>query len=147
MATAVIYREKITNLKEWQAESFIYVLLYCCISINHSFGSKREWNLSKICCLYDLVGDIFGWAIVKKMEKRVSEINFIVPPFYDFNTKLQAEEKYKKFVDDHQDLRTNIRLLPKECFHELEEICAKILSKENSQSDKIIKEIILLEIR
>lgn len=117
-------QDNIKNLKGWQAEAYISVLLFCCTNLNSSIISG--WNLSKVCALYELVGDIFTWDVVKKLEPamRLPEID------------------YKK-IDT---LKTNLRLLPKESHAELLEMCTFILSKGGTKEDEAIKRLIVAEL-
>lgn len=115
-------RENIAKLKDWQAEAYIFVLLFCCVNISGLF--RRGWNLSKICALYELVGDVFEWEIVKKVCLRVNVTT----------------------VELYEELKTNLRLLPNECHQELFNLCSIILQKGNTKEDQEVREIISTEL-
>lgn len=116
-------RENINKLKEWEAEAYLFVLFFCCLNISGLF--RRGWNLSKICVLYELVGDIFEWAIVKKVCTRVN-INS---------------------VELYDELKTNLHLLPKECHQEVFNLCSIILRKGNTKEDQEVGKIIGAELK
>jgi len=117
-------RQYIEQLKDWQAEAFVYVVLFCCV--NESGGIRSGWNLSKICALYDLVGDIFS-------------LNFVKAVCHKLHVHRFGFEYYEL-------LKTNIRLLPKEAHTELYNICSIILEKSGTVEDQKIGAILLEEI-
>jgi hypothetical protein len=114
----ILQKPNLKDIKEWQAEACINVLLYCAQKISDRFAVKdflssitpipnpSGWDLSRVGFMYKEYGDIYEWPITKKCVKAI-------------------EAKWGNY--DYEFFKTNCRLIPAEGREAILQSASKIL--------------------
>lgn len=122
--------EKNNNrLKDWQADACINVMLFCCRTTWLPVSNTTKWDFSKICRLYELLGDIYNDTRVNGL---VDAMNL----------------KFSKYYENpHFDFITNCRLVRDNEREKLHQICSAILTGHDDFWSNEMKRIIEKELQ